>query len=149
MKKIVLAVVFGLFFVAFSNAQESVSKEAVKVATIEKVAAYQCPMDCEKGKTYAKPGSCPVCKMDLKKVDASKNTAKSCSGTPKKGCCASKKAAAAKKSCSKGGEKKSCSKDGAKKASSCSKGAVKKSCSGKKASSCKSGAKKSCSKKKA
>jgi len=141
MKKIVLAVVFGLFFVAFSNAQESVSKEAVKVATIEKVAAYQCPMDCEKGKTYAKPGSCPVCKMDLKKVDASKNTAKSCSGTPKKGCCASKKAAAAKKSCSK---------DGAKKASSCSKGGEKKSCSkdgAKKASSCKSGAKKSCSKK--
>lgn len=28
--------------------------------------AYQCPMDCEKGKTYDKEGSCPVCKMDLK-----------------------------------------------------------------------------------
>ena len=27
---------------------------------------YQCPMDCEKGKTYDKEGSCPVCKMDLK-----------------------------------------------------------------------------------
>ena len=28
--------------------------------------AYQCPMDCEDGKTYAEAGSCPVCKMDLK-----------------------------------------------------------------------------------
>ena len=27
---------------------------------------YQCPMDCEEGKTYAEQGSCPVCKMDLK-----------------------------------------------------------------------------------
>ena len=31
--------------------------------------AYQCPMDCEKGKTYDKEGTCPVCKMDLKKVE--------------------------------------------------------------------------------
>ncbi|MCV6630354.1 MAG: hypothetical protein OIF50_10930 [Flavobacteriaceae bacterium] len=26
---------------------------------------YQCPMDCEKGKTYEAAGTCPVCKMDL------------------------------------------------------------------------------------
>ncbi len=31
--------------------------------------AYQCPMDCEKRKTYDKEGNCPVCKMDLKKVE--------------------------------------------------------------------------------
>jgi len=30
---------------------------------------YQCPMDCENGKTYGKEGDCPVCKMDLKKVE--------------------------------------------------------------------------------
>ena len=29
-------------------------------------AEYQCPMDCEDGKTYKEAGSCPVCKMDLK-----------------------------------------------------------------------------------
>jgi len=29
---------------------------------------YQCPMDCEKGKVYDEPGSCPICKMDLKEV---------------------------------------------------------------------------------
>ena len=32
-------------------------------------AHYQCPMDCEEGKVYEEPGSCPVCKMDLKEVD--------------------------------------------------------------------------------
>ncbi|MGB5434540.1 MAG: heavy metal-binding domain-containing protein [Maribacter sp.] len=34
-------------------------------------AAYQCPMDCEDGKTYEEAGSCPVCKMDLKAVGES------------------------------------------------------------------------------
>ena len=29
---------------------------------------YQCPMDCEKGKTYEAVGSCPVCEMDLKAI---------------------------------------------------------------------------------
>lgn len=29
---------------------------------------YQCPMKCEADKTYDEPGSCPVCKMDLKEV---------------------------------------------------------------------------------
>ncbi|PTM09036.1 MAG: hypothetical protein DA407_06670 [Bacteroidetes bacterium] len=32
-------------------------------------AEYQCPMDCEEGKTYDSPGTCPVCAMDLKKVE--------------------------------------------------------------------------------
>ncbi len=30
------------------------------------VAIYQCPMNCEEGKTYDEPGQCPTCKMDLK-----------------------------------------------------------------------------------
>lgn len=30
---------------------------------------YQCPMDCEKGKTFDKDGKCSVCEMDLKKVE--------------------------------------------------------------------------------
>ncbi len=38
---------------------------------------YQCPMDCEDGKTYTEAGSCPVCKMDLKLI--SKATAMTCS----------------------------------------------------------------------
>ena len=31
-------------------------------------AEYQCPMKCEGEKTYHEPGSCSVCKMDLKEV---------------------------------------------------------------------------------
>jgi len=30
---------------------------------------YQCPMKCEGEKVFSKPGSCSVCKMDLKKLD--------------------------------------------------------------------------------
>lgn len=39
---------------------------------------YQCPMDCEKGKTYEKEGSCPVCKMDLKTQKADGEHAEGC-----------------------------------------------------------------------
>ena len=35
-------------------------------------AAFQCPMDCEDGKTYNEAGNCPVCKMDLKAGGESK-----------------------------------------------------------------------------
>ena len=31
---------------------------------------YYCPMHCEGDKTYDKPGSCPVCGMNLEKVHA-------------------------------------------------------------------------------
>lgn len=31
---------------------------------------YACPMDCEKGKVYDKKGACPVCGMDLEKVES-------------------------------------------------------------------------------
>lgn len=34
---------------------------------------YQCPMDCEKGKVYHEEGKCPVCGMDLKKVEHNAN----------------------------------------------------------------------------
>lgn len=36
--------------------------------------AYACPMQCEGGKTYDKPGRCPVCKMNLKKQAAAAYT---------------------------------------------------------------------------
>ena len=33
------------------------------------MATYQCPMKCEGEKTYAEEGTCPECKMDLKKIE--------------------------------------------------------------------------------
>ena len=38
--------------------------------TVE-AATYQCPMDCEKGTTFDKAGSCSVCGMELKVVEVS------------------------------------------------------------------------------
>ncbi len=35
--------------------------------------SYRCPMDCEKGKIYDKPGKCPVCGMQLEHFDGEDN----------------------------------------------------------------------------
>ena len=32
---------------------------------MEATVVYYCPMECEGDKTYAEPGTCPVCGMDL------------------------------------------------------------------------------------
>lgn len=37
----------------------------------EAIMEYQCPMLCEGAKTYQAPGSCPVCKMDLRQISNS------------------------------------------------------------------------------
>ncbi len=85
MKKniLTLAVLFVMGF-AFTSCNET-KKETEEVATEETaneveaakevisedlaMAAYQCPMKCEGEKTYAEPGTCPSCNMDLKKVE--------------------------------------------------------------------------------
>lgn len=59
-----LALVLSL--VAFAACQNDSSKNNSS-ATEAAVPGtqYICPMNCEKGKTYDQPGSCPVCNMDL------------------------------------------------------------------------------------
>ena len=48
-------------------AEEEVTKDSEESKELHEAHGdYQCPMDCEDGKTYAEAGSCPVCKMDLK-----------------------------------------------------------------------------------
>lgn len=79
MKKILFALVIicsiSLVFTGCKSEKKehvSVDKDAKEIA--DKV-LYQCPMDCEKGKTYEKEGNCPVCKMKLrKKVDESEDS---------------------------------------------------------------------------
>jgi len=44
-------------------------EHAADQADIAMAAEYQCPMDCEEGKTYDSEGSCPVCEMSLKKIE--------------------------------------------------------------------------------
>ena len=52
-----------------SKEKESGSSLAAEEAELAMNDVFQCPMDCEEGKTYDEEGSCPVCKMDLKKVE--------------------------------------------------------------------------------
>lgn len=62
---------FALFAGLLFAACKHESKNTLPAATADaKNVKYQCPMDCEKGKLYDQPGSCPVCKMDLKPVAA-------------------------------------------------------------------------------
>lgn len=62
-------IVFSLF-VFTSCAEKKSEKKLEKVEETVAAVEYQCPMDCEDGKTYHEAGSCPVCKMDLKAMDA-------------------------------------------------------------------------------
>ncbi len=48
---------------SFNSCKKETKNEIKKEVSVKN---YQCPMDCEHGKTYTEPGKCPVCKMDLK-----------------------------------------------------------------------------------
>jgi len=61
----ILVLVFAVVLVTSckDNKRENNSKSHTE---LHASATFQCPMDCEDGKTYEKEGKCPVCKMDLK-----------------------------------------------------------------------------------
>lgn len=68
---------FTVLFTACKETKKEEVKEEVKIESHEGhdheegemvSSVFQCPMDCEKGKTYDVAGSCPVCKMDLKEI---------------------------------------------------------------------------------
>jgi rubrerythrin len=54
----------GLILMAACNNSNTRNTEQ----TTEQALVYECPMKCE-GKTFDKPGKCPVCGMDLEKVE--------------------------------------------------------------------------------
>ena len=58
----------AVMFMASCGSKTSESKK--ENTTTEQTAnvMYQCPMKCEGEKMYDKPGTCPVCKMDLELV---------------------------------------------------------------------------------
>ena len=82
MKKLIVAIglviAIGFSFTSCKSEKKEtkeVEKEIVKEVVADEAGdkdmalpVHKCPMDCEKGKTYDKPGQCPVCKMDLKEV---------------------------------------------------------------------------------
>jgi len=54
---------------AESEHKEHMQNDSTMHSNEEHAAAYQCPMKCEGDKTYTEAGQCPVCKMNLKKVE--------------------------------------------------------------------------------
>lgn len=75
MKKtiIISLIIFAFTFTSCKSEKKEIKQEYKTERTTQ---LYQCPMDCEKGKSYTEAGTCPVCKMDLKekKADETKKT---------------------------------------------------------------------------
>lgn len=78
MKKLILmlSVCFSVIIVSCKDTDKKMDADtemhvehAADKADMAMAAEYQCPMDCEEGKTYAEAGACPVCAMDLKKLE--------------------------------------------------------------------------------
>lgn len=72
MKAKITTAAFLLTAVMFMASCGSKTSESKKETTSTEQAAntmYQCPMKCEGEKMYDKPGQCPVCNMDLEKVE--------------------------------------------------------------------------------
>lgn len=72
MKKAKILMATGVFLLS-GMMFTACGSEGTNAETQEQTAnneIYQCPMDCEDGKTYEEPGQCPVCEMDLKKVES-------------------------------------------------------------------------------
>lgn len=59
----------AVMFFASCGSGNSESKNDNTATEQTASAKYQCPMKCEGDKTYDKPGQCPVCNMDLKKLE--------------------------------------------------------------------------------
>lgn len=83
MNQIKLLLVMAIAIFSFSAINAQTKKKSVKKTSTTKttgaktataVVKYQCPMKCEGHKTYAKEGKCPVCTMNLAKVDTKKAT---------------------------------------------------------------------------
>jgi Heavy metal binding domain len=71
MKKsvLVIALIASVGLVSFSSCSGEKDKEETSQEQ-EAKDAYTCPMsECEDGKQYDEPGTCPVCEMELMKVE--------------------------------------------------------------------------------
>lgn len=59
-----MSTIASVTLISCENNQEATGNHDHEAHTV-----YQCPMDCEEGKTYVEPGTCPTCKMDLVEVE--------------------------------------------------------------------------------
>jgi len=72
MKNLLIAgLALALSMTAFTACKNDPSKKNPSTTEVAVAGTkYICPMNCEKGKTYDQPGSCPVCHMDLEPMKA-------------------------------------------------------------------------------
>ncbi len=56
-----------------SSTEKTTATDTVAQTAEEHAHKYRCPMNCEKGKTYDKEGTCPVCGMKLEHFDGTDN----------------------------------------------------------------------------
>ena len=70
-KTILLLAALPVIFIACNNGKNTAdsSDSATTLNSESHQHAYRCPMNCENGKTYDKPGKCPVCGMNLEHYD--------------------------------------------------------------------------------
>ncbi|MBC7383265.1 MAG: hypothetical protein H7296_09800 [Bacteroidia bacterium] len=70
MKNLIITIAAIAIIAACNNSTSSHQKAGteMKSDSIKNAAVYQCPMDCEKGKTYEKAGKCVVCGMELEEI---------------------------------------------------------------------------------
>ncbi|WP_299390311.1 SCO family protein [uncultured Gelidibacter sp.] len=62
-----LLILCSILFIGLTSCKNESAKTSDAIA-------YYCPMECEGDKTYDEPGSCPVCNMDLVRVEADTET---------------------------------------------------------------------------
>ena len=67
MFRIKLVLLILIFYCSCSDIKKQTGSNQIKTDSTRLAVVYQCPMDCENGKTYKQPGTCPVCGMDLEK----------------------------------------------------------------------------------
>jgi len=69
MKKVFFVFAFGALLACSENKESTTEvTESTAVKQVAETKHYACPMHCEGEKTYAEPGKCSVCTMDLKEV---------------------------------------------------------------------------------
>lgn len=75
--KIILLSTFIISFLSACNndaTTTTTTSDSTQTATADAHQhSYRCPMNCEKGKTYDKPGKCPVCGMNLEHYDGAED----------------------------------------------------------------------------
>lgn len=68
MKKLAIALCLALGLLFALPACKSAPKNGENSGNNAVAKKYQCPMKCEKDKTYDSPGKCPKCGMEMKEV---------------------------------------------------------------------------------